>query len=240
MNLDELEHLDLRGNPIFDMADDTFDENVNMKTFQIDVINICPIFGLMKSSPTIEVHWKYILTLNTTCVDDSLQIHAENNELVIRVGNNEHPMRFTKDKLENLESVIFGPNLLKNTTKIIGMLGSSILFLEITGNIIGAVSRNMFDRFNGLFHLCLSGTNLTFSGFNPFEKISEDFEDRPNNKKLEHYDNANQNIVNAAEAVEVDPPNDGPAYNHLQLSICSCFPCLINSVYFCALIIIIQ
>lgn len=50
------------------------------------------------------------------------------------------------------------------------------------------------------------------------------FDTPPNNEMLEHYDNSKPNQddqcdADEAEVLEVDPPNDGPTYNHLRLGV---------------------
>lgn len=190
-NLNALETLDLRANPILNITHDTFDGIENLKILRIDVYDTCSIFRLIRRTAADVENWKNILIFDTSCMDGLLKIKSENDKLVVHFSN-KNQVRFTKNDLKSLKVADFGPNHLENPLRIIEILGSSIAYLDVSGNFIGQLEPKTFDRFDRLTWLWVNGTNLNISGFYPFENLS----------KLQMLDISNNGIENVNQKIK--------------------------------------
>lgn len=77
--------------------------------------------------------------------------------------------------LENLEDINVADNQLENIPEIVQYLNANMETMDLSGNFIGKVDANMFERFSSLLWLYLRNTSLAITDFDPFHKNSKLF-----------------------------------------------------------------
>lgn len=161
----KLKVLDLSYNRLFFIHPDAFQSNMNLEMLLLHnnplMIFDCHIFLPMKSL-TSTVLFDKIQKLELNCEGSTMSMPSDNtNEIVIRLPQVKNEFRYNKDYLKNLSYVCLAGSGMKNISKIIELLPSSLEMLLLTSINVKGLDLNVLGRFSSLEQLRIIHSNLS-------------------------------------------------------------------------------
>lgn len=126
----------------------------------------CNLFSLLITVPKVDISWKNVRGIDTSCIGPSLQIDFNaTDEITFRIPENGSRLAYGKHQFQLLTYLKVSNNRLQNTHELIQHLGTSVETLDLSSNFIGRLNASLFERFTELKYLNLSDTNLTTIDF---------------------------------------------------------------------------
>lgn len=141
-------------------------KNLNLENNPIGKID-CGLLLLLMRTPAAKISLGNIVSLETSCMKESLEIDLDGKDVVIFRSNGSE-FQYPKRQFQMILNLDVAGNRLKNGPQLIESLGSSIVDLNMSENEIGELSARTFERFQNLQYLCLSHCNLSNFGFTTF------------------------------------------------------------------------
>lgn len=162
--LNHLEYIDLSDNFFRDMP--AFPYNTKLKAIHLERNQIvyfnCPSMALVNRA-IMHMSWQSMLSFYGYGSCENSQIHvipdAKRELLAISyIAKNE--MHCNAQSFRKLYSFIAGRNSFANVTDILPYLNVFLTNLDLSGNFVGKIHQNTFERFDQLITLSLSDTVL--------------------------------------------------------------------------------
>lgn len=160
----DLEHIDLSNN--YFLAIPIFPSNEMLRTIHLEE-NPIEVFGCSHlttmSSVSVYLSWKDLISFSghLDCEGRELRvIRNSGNEGVLPAWSRKYQIHCNDQSFKNVRYFAAGRNGFENVTEILPCLGSSVTYLDLSGNIIGHMDTNTFKRFIDLSRLYLSDTKL--------------------------------------------------------------------------------
>ncbi|XP_055308967.1 protein artichoke-like [Sitodiplosis mosellana] len=174
--LSDLEELDLSDNKIRWISYYAFPKNSKLKTLNLKNNPIrrldCSITRLLNGVTSINVSFENVTVFDLSCANP-MEWAVIEKEIIFKNANNKNELRYPKIDFKHLRGLSISGNQLQNPQGIVELLGESIQYLHLGGNILGEVNKTAFQGLSNLIRLYISDTSLSFTESNPFENLNE-------------------------------------------------------------------
>lgn len=171
-----LKEIDLVNNFLTEVP--TFPANVQLKALNLDD-NPIATFGCVHfySMPFVSVYlsWKYLISFfgYMDCHDTRLRVirgDPRAGEAILPAWSEKNELHCRPNGFANLRYFMAGTNAFENVAEILPCLGSTLAHLDLSGNSIGALSADAFERFIDLNRLYLRNTQLAAFDFDLLQR----------------------------------------------------------------------
>lgn len=147
----------------------TIDENRTIETAKITRFDCNTVPNLSDSNES-SVSCANIQEIDTSCMGDSLTVNFTKNdeEIVFQSLQMGLTLRCSKTDLQNIISFNISGNHLRNVSKILKFLGTSIKTLDLSSNFMGRMNLITLGELPELEYMNMSHMNLYEHSFGPY------------------------------------------------------------------------
>lgn len=118
---------------------------------------------------SVFISWKYLISFfgHMDCQGKRLRVIRDSpNEAILPAWSGKYELHCNTNGFSNLRYFMAGVDGFENVTDILPCLGASVTYLDLSGNYIGKLASDAFERFIDLSRLYLRDTQLTAFDFN--------------------------------------------------------------------------
>lgn len=171
----KLKKLDLSNNRIEIIDGNLFENNNELELLRLDnnPIQTFEFLSNLMESTSVTITLDNVLRLDTSSLGSSVEAEIGSGDAVIfRLPKSNSTVLHSTKSFENLIYLNISGNELKNTAKVIDLLGSSIETLDASSNFMEKLSVQTFAKFTDLRWLNLKNTNISTIDFDSFQNVS--------------------------------------------------------------------